>query len=313
MRAVVVEAPGGPDVLTLAELPEPTPDVQQIVVAVEAAGVNPVDVGNRMDNSWAGLECPYVVGYEFAGTVADVNGCDTDLSVGDPVWGVLPARGTRWGAYAERVAVDVSHVAPRPTRLDAVSAAVLPLAGGTAIQTLRRLDLPAGAWLLVYGASGGVGHLLTQLAAARGINVVAVSGPAYRTGLLDLGARLWLDRAESPSPAAAVTERLGQPIDAAVDLVGGQLVDAQAYVRPGGQLATIVDLAGDFDVAIDRNLTIHGVLLAPDRQLLDDLSAAVEAGVRPIVRGSYPLAEASVAHERMEAGGVGGKLAIVTR
>jgi NADPH:quinone reductase len=310
MQAAVVHTPGGPDVLTLGQVPTPVPRAGQIIVDVEAAGVNPVDVGNRLDNTWAGIEAPYVVGYEFAGSVADLNGYEGDLVVGDPVWGLLPVRGTRWGAYAEQVAVHASMVARRPLALDAATAAALPLAGGTALQVLERLRLPAGAWLLVYGAGGGVGHLLVQLAAGRGIRVAAVCGPRDQRRLLDLGAEICLPRTELPSPAASVTSRLGRPLDAAADLVGGQLLDAQRQVRPGGQLATIVDLHGEFDEAMDRNLTIHGILLQPDRHTLDQLGEAVGAGLRPTLRGTYRLPEAKTAHERIEAGGVGGKLVV---
>ena len=312
MRAVVVGEPGGPDALTTAELPDPVSGAGQVVVAVEAAGVNPVDLGNRSDARWSGVESPYVVGYEFAGTVAELDGAPTDLIVGDPVWGLLPVRGTRWGAYAERVAVDLAFVAPRPAGLELVEAATLPLAGGTALQVLDRLGVPEGSWLLVHGAAGGVGHLMVQLAAIRGLRVVAVSGAADRQRLLGLGAELWVDRAGPGSPAADAATRLGHDLDAAVDLVGGQLVRAQAHVRDGGRLATVVDLEGDFGEAIDRNLSIHGVLLRPGRDLLDSLAQAVVSGLRPAVRGVFDLAQASVAHEQLEAGGVGGKLALTT-
>ena len=271
MRAVVVGEPGGPDALTTAELPDPVPGAGQVVVAVDAAGVNPVDLGNRSDARWSGVESPYVVGYEFAGTVAELDGAPTDLIVGDPVWGLLPVRGTRWGAYAERVAVDVTFVARRPASLE-----------------------------------------LVQLAAIRGLRGAAVSGAADRERLLGLGAELWVDRSGPGSPAADAATRLGHNLDAAVDLVGGQLVRAQAHVRDGGRLATVVDLEGDFGEAIDRNLSIHGVLLRPGRDLLDSLAQAVVSGLRPAVRGVFDLAQASVAHERLEAGGVGGKLALTT-
>ena len=138
MRAVVVEQPGDAGALHMGELPDPSPLGAQVLVEIEAAGVNPVDAGNRADPAWAGLTPPYVVGYEFAGTV--VAGDGAGLRSGDAVWGLLPVRGTRWGAYAERIAVDAAYVAPRPAALDVVQAAVLPLAGGTALQVLDRLD-----------------------------------------------------------------------------------------------------------------------------------------------------------------------------
>jgi NADPH:quinone reductase len=314
VRAVVVDRPGAAEALRPAEVPAPRPSVGQVLVAVEAAGVNPVDVGNRADSSWARLTCPYVVGYEFAGVVVD-SGDDAAgvltarLRPGEAVWGLLPVRDTRWGAYAEQVAVDAELVARRPPALDRVSAAVLPLAGATAVQLLNRLALAPGAWLLVHGAAGGVGHLLVQLASARGLHVAATSRPADRARLLDLGADLWVDRNTTEVAHVAAVE-LGRGFDGVADLVGGLLVGSLPSLVDGAQAATIVDLHGDYEEAIDRNLTIHGVLLCPGHAALADLADAVDAGLRPTVAATYALADAASAHRRLEAGAVGGKIAL---
>ncbi|MFR9775618.1 NADP-dependent oxidoreductase [Micromonospora sp. MS34] len=312
MRAVVVDSPGPSDSLRVRDLGVSDGSGGCAVVAVAAAGVDPVDAGNRADPSWAGVEPPYVVGYEFAGDVTSIETDGTDLRVGDRVWGLLPVRGTRWGAYAEQVTVPHRFLARRPSALSAIEAAALPLAGATALQTLDRLALSRGGWLLVHGAAGGVGHLLVQLAVARGIRVAAASRPADRRRLIGLGVELWLDRAGEPVPAAAAAE-LGRGVDGVVDLVGGQLAPSLPYVVEGGCAATIVDLEGDLNEAVDRNISIHGVLLRPGREVLDRLSAAVDAGLRPDVRHVWPLAEAAEAHRRLEAGGVGGKIVLSVR
>jgi NADPH:quinone reductase-like Zn-dependent oxidoreductase len=303
IRAVVVERPGAPEALTLVRHGVPQAGPGEVVVAVEAVGVNPVDCGNRADPSWAGLTAPYVVGYEFAGHL---------VGSGDEVWGLLPVQGTRWGALAEQVVVPDGLVAPRPSGLDAVTAAALPLAGCTALQLLERMRLPAGAWVLVHGVAGGVGHLLAQLARRRGLHVVAAARPGDRARLEALGVELWLDRDEA-DPAAAAVESLGHEVDAVVDLVGGLLEGSLPHVRVGGSAATIVDLAGDLDAAIDRNLDLHGVLMRAGRDRLDALAAEVAAGLRPTVVATYPLAEAADAHRRLEAGGVGGKVVITVQ
>jgi NADPH:quinone reductase-like Zn-dependent oxidoreductase len=229
--------------------------------------------------------------------------------MGDRVWGLLPVRGTRWGSYAEQIAVPLGMLARRPAVLSEIEAAALPLAATTALQTLDRLTLSPGDWLLVYGAAGGVGHLLVQLAVARGVRIAAASRPDDRQRLIDLGVELWLDRASESVPALAAA-RLGHGVDAVIDLVGGQVLQSLPYVVEGGHAATIVDLNGDFDQAIDRNVSIHGVLMRPGRDVLDRLSAAVDAGLRPHVRHVWPLAEAAAAHHRLEAGRVGGKIVL---
>jgi NADPH:quinone reductase len=218
-------------------------------------------------------------------------------------------QGTRYGALAERVVVPADLVGPRPSGLDAVTAAALPLAGCTALQVLERMSLPEGAWLLVHGASGGVGHLLLQLAHSRGLRVAAAARTADRARLESLGVDLWLDRAE-PDPAGAATRALGHELDAVADLVGGLLEQSLPHVRVGGHAATIVELSGDLEPAIDRNIDLHGVLLRTGRDRLDALAAEVAAGLRPTVVATYQLEQAADAHRRLADGGVGGKLVI---
>jgi NADPH:quinone reductase len=300
MRAVVVESPGGPEALRLVEVPDPEPGPGEVLIEVEAVGVNPVDLGNRSDPSWAGIRPPYVVGYELAGRVVET---------GEPVWALLPVQGTTAGALSDRVALPRSYVAPRPPELHPIVAAALPLAGCTALQVLERMPLAAGSWVLVHGATGGVGHLLVQLARGSGLHVVAAGRPEERRRLEELGAELVLDRAD-PSPAATAAQRLGAELDAVVDLVGGRLAPSLPHVRVGGHAATVVDLTGDLDPAIDRNIDLHGVLMRPGRDRLYELSAAVAAGLRPHVTETYPLERVADAHRRLAAGRVGGKLVI---
>jgi NADPH2:quinone reductase len=300
VRAVVVQQPGGPEALELMDVPEPVAGPDEVLVDVEAVGVNPVDIGNRTDPSWAGISPPYVVGYDVAGLVVET---------GEPVWAVLPVQGTTHGALAERVALPRHLVAPRPPELDAIVAAALPMAGCTALQVLQRMPLEAGSWVLVHGAAGGVGHLVVQMARGLGLRVAAAARFEERARLEDLGVDVWLDRS-TPDPARAAVEALGHELDAVVDLVGGQLEPSLPHVRIGGHAATIVDLGGDLELAIDRNIDLHGVLMRAGRDRLYELAAEVAAGVRPHVTDTYPLERVADAHRRLEAGRVGGKLVI---
>jgi NADPH:quinone reductase-like Zn-dependent oxidoreductase len=130
-----------------------------------------------------------------------------------------------------------------------------------------------------------------------------------RARLEELGVELLLDRSEA-DPARAAVDKLGDELDAVVDLVGGQLEASLPHVRVGGHAATIVDLTGDLDLAIDRNIDLHGVLMRAGRDRLYELAAEVAAGVRPHVTDTYPLERVADAHRRLEAGRVGGKLVI---
>jgi NADPH:quinone reductase len=311
MRALVVQRPGGPEVMRLRQLPAPRPGPGQVVVAVEAVGVNPVDAGNRADSSWAGLSPPYVVGYELAGRIHAVGDGAAGWTPGDPVWGLLPVRGTRWGTYAELVAVDAALVGPRPPGLSAVEAASLPLAGATAVQLLDRLDPSPGEWLLVHGAAGGVGSLLVQLARARGARVVASASGQRQALLGELGAEVFLDRHAGPV-AERACRAIGQELDMVADLVGsGTLAASLPVVREGGRAGSIVELAGDLEPALDRNLTLHGVLVRPSRAVLEALAAAVADGaLRPVVDQVLDLADAAAAHRRVESGRGQGKVVL---
>jgi NADPH:quinone reductase len=301
MRALVVEQPGGLDSMRMRQLPVPQPGPDQVVVAVEAVGVNPVDAGNRADPSWAGIRPPYVVGYELAGRIQAVGEGGAGWSRGDLVWGLLPVRGTRWGTYAELVAVDAALVGPRPPSLSAVEAASLPLAGATAIQLLDRLDPKPGEWVLVHGAAGGVGSLFVQLAQARGARVIA-SASAQREALLrDLGVEVFLDRHDG-DVAGRACRAVGRELDMVADLVGGGVLAASLpVVREGGRAGSIVELAGDLELAVDRNITLHGVLMRPSQQALGVLAAAVASGsLRPVVDQVLDFADAAAAHRRVE-------------
>ena len=300
-RALVVEQPGGPDALTLAELPSRPVGVREVRVAVEAAGVNPVDASNRADPSWAGVMSPYVVGYEFAGRIREVGAGVDDLAVGEAVWGLLPVRGTRWGAYADEVVTHAHYVAVRPSLLTVTEAAALPLAGATALQLLDRLDPAPGEWLLVHGAAGGVGHLLVQLALARGSRVAAVASAARHDLLRRLGVDVIVDR-HKPDAIQAAWRQAGGDFAIVVDLVGdGRLAASLDVIADGGRAGSIVELAGDLEPAVDRNVTLHGLLVRSGRDVLGRLGESVEAGVLyPVIDEVLALEQASRAHGRVE-------------
>jgi NADPH2:quinone reductase len=310
-RAVVIERPGGPEVLKVVELPAQSVKPGDVRVEVYAAGANPVDAGNRADPAWARVQAPFVVGYEFAGEVSEIGAEVQHLDVGDAVWGLLPVRGTRWGAYAEEIVIDARLVTRRPSQLNASEAAALPLAGATALQLLDRLAPQPHEWMLVHGAAGGVGHLLVQLAHARGVRVVAPARPSRHAVLRRLGVEVIVER-DGNDPVRSVREAIGGDVAMVADLVGSGLLAASlGVIAEGGRAASIVDMSGDLENAIDRNVTVHGVLVRTGRAVLDALAALVEAGqVRPIVDGVIELEQARRAHERLETGSGQGKLVL---
>jgi NADPH:quinone reductase len=282
-----------------------------VVVRVGAVGVNPVDATNRADPSWAGIESPYVVGYECAGWIEEVGVGVTQFASGDPVWGMCPVRGTRWGTYAEYVELDADWVGPRPAALDVVEAAAIPLAGSTAVQLLDRLGLRSGDAVLVHGASGGVGRLFVQFARIEGIRVAASSSSARHPLLRSLGVEAVVDREEGDVVAAAMRE-VGGELDAIADCAGhGLLSPSLAGIREGGSAGSIVELTGDFEEAIDRNLRLHGVLVQPDWGTLERLREAVERGaLRPVVDAVVAPDAIVRTHRRLDSGQGEGKVVL---
>ncbi len=178
---------GGPEQLRLADVADPMPGSGQVRVAVRAAGVNPVDAGNRADGGWAGLMVPCVLGYDIAGVVESVGPGVAGLIAGDRVMAMTHFPDGA-GGYAELAVVDADQVAPIDSGISFTDAAATPLAAGTADEVLTRLALPPGSRLLVLGASGGVGLFLLQMAAARGIETIAVGRNAMHEQMLALGA-----------------------------------------------------------------------------------------------------------------------------
>lgn len=314
MRAVVVDEFGGPEVLRVREIEGPAPGPGQVRVAVHAAGTNPVDTGNRQDGAWAGIRPPVVLGYDVSGVVEAVGSDVVDFAPGDEVFYMPDFLGNPWGGYAEYHVAEAAIVARKPHSLSHVEAAALPLAGGTAYAVVAgRLAVQRGEWLLIHGAAGGVGSLAVQIAVARGARVIAVASAHHHSVLRDLGAEACIDYHDRD--VAQEARQIAGAVDAVADFVGGDTV-ARSLValRPYGCAASITSLSGDLDLALDRNVTIHGVLVRPDRTVLDLLREMVEAGtVRPLVDAVLPLERAAEAHRRLESRHGRGKVILQVR
>lgn len=310
MRAVVLTAFGGPDVLRLTEVPDPEPGLGQVRIAVHFAGVNPVDAGNRADGSWAGLQVPCILGYDVAGVV-DTVGPDVDhIAVGDRVMAMTHFPDGAAG-YAELTVVDAAQVAKISDSTSDAGAAATPLAGGTAEEVLARLRLSAGSRLLVLGGSGGVGLFLLQLAARQGIEAIGVGRRAMHDQMRQLGASSCIDYS-TDDIAASATELAHGPVDAIADLVGGTtLAGALTAVRAGGQIAAIAVPEIDLGLVLDANVTFHGVLIQDDGNRTRGLAALLAEGtVRPVISAVLPLREAARAHRIVEGGHSAGKIVL---
>jgi NADPH:quinone reductase len=313
MRAIVIERFGGPEVLQPSDLPDPEAGAGTVRVAVSAAGANPVDASNRSDGSWAGLTLPHVLGYDIAGVIDQVGDGVDATSVGQRVMAMTPfPEGA--GGYAELVVLDADLVASVPDDVSFVDAAAVPLAAGTAYDVLERIDLARGSWVLVHGASGGVGTFLVQLAAAKHLRVIAAASTRSHELLRDLGAEACVDYHDA-DVAEAATSIAGGGVDAIVDLVGGSaLKESLRTVRSHGQLVSIATPDLDLDPILDENLTFHGVLISDSGDRIRELARLMKTGtIRPVVAHVLPLDEAAEAHRLLETGHSGGKIVLQVR
>lgn len=236
MKAIVAtdrEAPAAG--ITLAERPEPTPAINDVVVQVHASGFVPTEwdwPSTWVDRSGHDRTRP-IIGHEFAGVVTGLGYGTTGLSVGQRVFGI-----TDWhrdGTLAEYVAVEARNLAPLPGDVDFTIGASLPISGLTAWQGLfDHGRLKAGQTVLVHGAGGAVGSVVTQLAHEFGAYVIGTGRAADRKAALDFGANEFLDLGSES------IEDIGR-VDLVFDVIGGDVQKRSAgIVRAGGTLVSVV-------------------------------------------------------------------------
>ncbi|MFD8208948.1 NADP-dependent oxidoreductase [Streptomyces sp. NPDC059695] len=304
MRAVVVEQWGGPEKLVEREVERPEPGLNEVLVRVHAAGVNPVDWKTRASGGLIEWGAPAIVGWDVSGTVEAVGPGVGSLRPGDEVFG-MPLFPRQAGGYAEYVVAPARHLAPKPASLSHVEAAALPLAALTAWQALvDAADVRPGERVLVHAAAGGVGHFAVQIAKARGAYVIGTASAAKHGLLRELGADEVVDYREAPF------EDLVSDVDVVLDGLGGETAERSLKVlRDGGRLIT---LPGPDDVpAAPDGVRAAWVLVEPDHLGLREITALVESGaLRPVVDTVLPLSEAAKAHEIGERGRTAGKIVL---
>ncbi|WP_369368108.1 NADP-dependent oxidoreductase [Streptomyces sp. CG4] len=301
-KAYVYTRHGGPETEALIDLDRPSPGPGEILIAVRAAGVNPVDwklrQGFRRPDEGDQV-FPTVFGSEAAGVVAEVGAGVSGFAAGDEVFG-----STAQGGYAEYALLTADVTAHKPAALSFRDAATLPVAAATAYDGVRQLGLPGGATLLVTGAGGGVGTAVVQIARAFGLRVVGVAGEGKKDFVESLGAVHVSSGSELAERVRAVAR---DGIDGVYDLVGGPVLteaaellkDRGKLVTAGSRQETVAALGGD---RVQRART------AAVLQAVADL--AVRGALNPHVSRVFPLEEAGAALRAVEDGHALGKIVI---
>jgi NADPH:quinone reductase-like Zn-dependent oxidoreductase len=291
MQVIVQDSVGGPEVMHLAERPDPVAGPGEVLVQVAAAGVNPVDVMVR-DGAFPLLgPAPFTVGWDIAGRVQAVGAGVTAFAVGDRVFG-MPRFPGQAAAYASHVLAPASEIALTPANMTDDEAGAVPLAGLTAWQGLVRHGLlQAGQRVLIHGGAGGVGHLAVQIAVALGAEVTATASKGKLAVVKGFGAARVLDYA---------TEALGTGYDLVLDAQAGAQAEASvAATRDGGR---VVCLLAPSDAALAqagaRGIACVRMMVEPDGDGLRALAAlAAKGALRVLVAQRFALADAGAAQE----------------
>lgn len=287
MKAIIYRRYGGPEVLELAEVPEPKLAQNSVLIGVKAAALNPADLvlqaglGDSIMDSWF----PVTPGWDVAGIVERVGAGVTEFAAGDEVIGFVREEILRHGTYAEQISVSSIALSRKPRNATWAQAAGLPLAGLTAYQSIvHTLKLKKGETVLIHGASGGVGSLAAQIAVQQGARVVGSGSTANHRYLRSIGVEPVLYGDHLVRDVRAIVP---EGVDAIFDCVGrGVLALNPQLGRVGLRACSVADSAPNVTTVFARM----------DQADLLRLVELVETGELAVsVAATYPLKDAATA------------------
>jgi NADPH2:quinone reductase len=323
MQAIEIAAPGGPEVLRLAERPQPQPRAGEVLIRVYAAGVNRPDVLQRRGAYPPPPGAPDTPGLEVAGVIAGGDLEGSDWRVGDAVCALVAG-----GGYAEYCVAPIGQLLPVPRGLSFAEAAALPETYFTVWSNVfDRAQLAPGESLLVQGGTSGIGVTAIQLAAAFGHPVFATAGSDEKCRACErLGARRAINYRSEDFVAVVKEATGGRGVDVVLDMVAGDYVPREIEcLAEDGRIVIIAILGGaraqiDCGAVLRRRLTITGSTLRPRsvefksaiaRRLRAVVWPLLEAKrIKPMVFKRFPLAEAAAAHALMESSQHIGKIVL---
>jgi NADPH2:quinone reductase len=331
MKAVLMTQPGPPEVLSVADIPEPgiTHDTD-VKIQLKAAGINPIDTKIRGRGVFYPDGLPAVLGCDGAGIVLEVGKAVQRFKSGDAVWFCHGGLGGEQGNYAQYTVVDEALLSSKPTTWSFDQAAAAPLVLITAWEALfDRARLQSGETVLIHAGAGGVGHIAIQLAKQHGARVCTTVSSAEKAAFVrELGADYVIDYRQQDVVETVRQWTEGRGVDVIFDTVGpAVLQQSLAAAAYRGRLVTLLDPGTDihWKEARDRNLSISfELMLTPmlnkalhearlhQVAILDQCRELAEAGKLSIhVTQQYTLFDAMQAHQAIEAGHSTGKLVLI--
>ena len=306
MKAVRIHNYGGPEVLQYENAPKPSPAPGEVLIRVNAAGVNPADwkVREGRLQQLVQHEFPLTLGWDLSGVIEEVGTGVSQFKHGDEVFSKPDT--SRNGAYAEYIVVRESEVALKPKSLHHVYAAAVPLAGLTAWQALFDIaHLKRGHRVLIHGGSGGVGHFAVQFAKWKGAHVIATASTKNQQLLRQIGVT---------QPIDYTTQRFEQvatDVDVVLDTIGGDTQERSWEVlKKNGVLVSVVQ-PPDTEKAREFGVRSAFVLSQPNGTELAEIAALIDSGnVKIVLDRILPLSEARRAHELSRNGHARGKIVL---
>ena len=298
MKAARIHAYGHSDQIQVEDVSNPVPNVDEVLVRISAAGINPVDwkIREGFMARIAPRNLPFTLGQDFAGEVIALGKAVTDVEAGEEVYGFAS------GTYAEYAVVSPAMIAGKPITVDDATAATLPTPGLTALQIVTSIIRPQrDQRILIHGAAGGVGTIATQLCRWKGARVIANASRDDAGYLASLGVEQVIDYRSQRF------EDEVRDLDGVIDLVGGDTL-ARSYqvLAPGGVLCTTVGRIDDQE-ARHRGIRATHIVMQKNAGDLAELARLVDEGVvLPRDPRVLPLDEARRAQDLNQTGHVSG-------
>lgn len=297
MKAAFINQYGPVQNITIGQVQSPEIKVDQVLIDVVAAGVNPVDfhIRNGLLQHTDTHQLPLIMGWDVAGVVRELGSEVQHLKIGDKVFTHNPIN--QQGGYAEQLAVNSNLVALKPTSLSFIESAAVPLAALTAWQGIfDDGKLKSGQRILIHNASGGVGSFAVQLAKQAGAYVIATASAAKEEFVMALGADEFIDYKQQ------AFETMVEPVDLVFAATGGNdiLKRSLSIIKSKGHLISTFD---DLDTELNEahSVNFKRMMVQPNREQLDKICTLIDKGTLQVILDSvYPLEEAASAQNRSE-------------
>jgi NADPH2:quinone reductase len=319
MKAILVRAFGGPEVLKLDDAPEPKPAASQVLVRVKAVGVNPVDAYIRSGTYARKPVLPYIPGTDIAGIVETVGAAVTRVKPGDRVYAWVSSG----GGCAEFAVCEEAQAAPLPDRASFQQGAALGVPYATAWRALFiRGHARSGETILVHGASGGVGTAVVQIARAHGMRVIGTAGTKEGVVLVrDQGAHEVLNHRDPDYMQAIMPLTSGRGVDLVLEMLANVNLDRDLDVLAMHGRVVVIGNRGRVEIDPRKAMAKDGAILGltlfnatPEelREIHAGLVAGLENGsLKPVVGKELPLSDAAKAHEVVMEPGAFGKVVLI--